>query len=184
MKDRLHRERTKIYIKELETEVLRLRRSEAVEKARSEALQKQVNILLQTLSANGVAPPSNWNVEPQSISPTLPTEVVEPEAAEPVSFLSEADQAQFHSNIPGPITPAFDPTEPSIQIMPFKGTLSMYPSYFYSHATGAPQGDPAQGFPFNDPQAEIDFIMTCVSNSDRLGLAMRDGLSQHVGDDD
>lgn len=159
--------RTKIYIKELESEVLRLRKSEATVKAKAELLERKTQALLQVLHQHGISPPeepaaSQWTPSPpdfQDLSSGMPQ--VQNLSIQQRSTSGGGGRQAFSGQ--SSATPYSQPQEAPLQLLPDNGDVSIVPSLFVSPdrlPQAAQQIDPATPFFFDDSQAELDFILT------------------------
>lgn len=156
--------RTKIYIKELESEVLRLRKSEAAAVAHAEMLEHKVHALAQILHAHGIQEPSeHWDSGHREHHGSYSSErgaqdlPIRSGAEAKLGGSAQGNPSLYHSN------------DPSIQMLHDSGNLSVVPSLFVpsDRVPGQQVGhnaDPATPFQFDDSQAELDFILTYGNN--------------------
>lgn len=164
--------RTKLYIKELETEVLRLRKTEAAAKARVDELDRQNERLLQVLMDHGINPPEDLDHGDVEIKDEQQDSHSPWAQVQHLSLQQQADAAT-----PGqrPSAPHYSPHNPQqvapVQLLPDNGNLSVVPSLF-AHPDRLPtqaglqqQVPPGQPFEFHNSQAEVDFILTYGSSA-------------------
>ncbi|KAF2096855.1 hypothetical protein NA57DRAFT_58741 [Rhizodiscina lignyota] len=164
---RTHRMRTKIYIKELESEVLRLRKSEAAAVARAEMSEHKTQALVQVLHAHGIQPPSEHTV-PSWDGGSHPHQEPYPgsRGTQNIPIHSRGSGAEAKPGVSAhDAPPHYQSHDHSLQLLPDNGDLSVVPSLFVSpdRIAGQQVGaniDPATPFHFDDSQAELDFILT------------------------
>lgn len=156
--------RTKIYIKELESEVLRLRKSEAAAKAKADMLEHKTHDLLQHLLAHGIQPPDDISVSDGTPTPSLGTQHTNGRAGFTQTLPEHVRHASPPSTVQGWSPP---PAYPDMQQEPVSmlpnGHLAVANSAFWPadqlpNATQQPE--PTAAFAFDDSQAELDFVLT------------------------
>jgi hypothetical protein len=161
MKCSTHRRRTKLYIKELETEVLRLRKVEADSLSRVLNLEKQVESCVKTLAANGIIAPAGLTLATHSHLAPEPGSTGD-WSLDPSSMGSTSGYSSSNMGSPDAIL-GHGQNKSFIDYEESSGVMTSNPSLFQFSETNQPQnGFADQQFQFNDPQAEIDFVLTYV----------------------
>jgi hypothetical protein len=159
-----HRMRTKIYIKELESEVLRLRKSEGAAVARAEMLDQKCQQLLGVLHHHGIHPPPEPSGSPWAGAVYAPH--TNQETTLPMHPRNHSiNSGRSTSRDAETLAHSYQSHDHSLQLLPDNGDLSVVPSLFVppDRIPGQQVGhsiEPGTPFRFDDSQAELDFILT------------------------